>query len=187
MPQRRLPRLVGHDLSWRLDVERERAWRDALYTGSETPLSAEARAAFKGLRWFPLDPDYRVREAKLQRHPAPLPGRLDATGADAVELLEVGVLSFELLGEACRLLAYEPAPGESDEAYILVPFLDATSGRETYGAGRYLDVEPREDDLYELDFNRAYHPYCAHDDAWACVLPPRQNRLPFAVEAGERL
>lgn len=176
-----------HDLAWRLDVERERAWREALYTGSETPLSPEARAAFRGLRWFAADPAFRVRGVPLQRHPAPLPGRLAATGPDAVELLEVGAFAFDLAGTPCRLLAYEPAPGESDEPYVLVPFRDATSGRETYGAGRYLDAEPVGGDAFDLDFNRAYHPYCAHDDAWACVLPPAENRLPVPVEAGERL
>lgn len=175
------------DLSWRLDVERERAWRDALYTGSETPLSPDARAAFKGLKWFPLDPAYRVQGAKLARHDAPRPGRLPATGDDAIALLEVGRFEFELQGEPCALLAYEPAPGEADEAYVLIPFRDATSGRETYGGGRYLDLEPRADDEYDLDFNRCYHPYCAHDDAWACVLPPVENRLGVRVEAGERL
>ena len=175
------------DVAWRLDVQRERAWREDLYTGSESPLSPDAKAAFRGLRWFPPDPSYRVPGVRLERHDAPRPGRLAATGDDAVDLLEVGVLAFELRGEACALLAYEPAPGESDEPYLLMPFLDETSGTETYGAGRYLDVEPRADDAYELDFNRAYHPYCAHDDAWACILPPRENRLPVRVEAGERL
>ena len=175
------------DVAWRLDVQRERAWREALYTGSQTPLAPGARAAFNGLRWFPVDPAYRVPAVKLRRHEAPRPGRLAATGEDAVELLEVGALDFDLLGKPCRLLAYAPAPGESDEPYLLLPFQDATSGRETYGAGRYLDLEPRDDDAYELDFNRAYHPYCAHDAAWACVLPPPDNRLTVRVEAGERL
>lgn len=175
------------DEPWARSVEEERAWRQALYLGGDTPLSPEARARFPGLRWFPLDARYRVRGAALQRHPRPLPDRVGATGEDAVRMLEVGALSFPLMGRSVRLLAYEPAPGEADEAYLLVPFRDATSGRTTYGGGRYVDLEPRADDVYEVDFNRAYHPYCAHDDRWACTLPPRENALPFAVEAGERL
>jgi uncharacterized protein len=88
-------------------------------------------------------------------------------------------------GAVVRLHAYRAAEGKDHG--LFVPFRDATSGKETYGAGRYLDLEPREDDLYELDFNRAYHPYCAYDDAWSCTLPPPENRLPVRVEAGERL
>lgn len=183
----RVPSARVDDVAWRLGVERERAWREALYTGSETPLSPEARARFQGLQWFPPDPAYRLPGVRLRRHPAPLAGRLAATGPDAVDLLEVGEASFVLLGHPCRLFAYAPAPGESDEAYLLLPFQDQTSGTETYAGGRYLDLEPRADDAYELDLNRAYHPYCAHDDAWSCVLPPREDRLAVRVEAGERL
>lgn len=177
---------VAGDGAWREEVAREREWRERLYEGPGTPLSPEARAAFRGLAWYPVDARWRA-PARLLRHAEPRAGRLAATGDEAVELLEVGVMELELLGRPLRLLAFEPAPGESDEPYVLVPFTDATSGRETYGAGRYLDLEPAPDDRHVLDFNRAYHPYCAHDDAWSCALPPPENRIPFAVEAGERL
>lgn len=169
------------------EVLRERRWREDLYLGAETPLSDEARKAFAGLRWWPLDDRFRVQGVPLMRYAAPRPGRLAATGDDAVDLLEVGAFEFRLLGEPCRLLVYEPAPGEADEPYLLIPFRDATTGKETYGSGRYLDLEPNAEDAYTLDFNRAYHPYCAFDDAWACSLPPPENRLPVRVEAGERL
>ncbi|HUR68338.1 MAG TPA: DUF1684 domain-containing protein [Candidatus Thermoplasmatota archaeon] len=168
-----------------MDVQEERRWRNELYLGPETPLAPEARKAFQGLRWWPVDPRFRV-PARLLRHREPLPGRVGATGADAVAMLEIGALEFSLLGLPARLFVYEPAPGEVDETYYLVPFRDATSGQETYGGGRYLDLEPGAD-AFELDFNRAYHPYCAYDDAWACTMPPPENRLPVRVEAGERL
>lgn len=174
-------------MDWRDEVLQERTWRDALYLGPDTPLAPEARRAFRGLDWWPVDPRFRVEGAKLQRHPVPIGGRLAATGGDALTMLEVGAFEFSLLGVACRLFAYEPAPGEVDESYILVPFRDQTTGKETYGAGRYLDLEPNVDDVYTLDLNRAYHPYCAYDDAWSCTLPPRENTLPVRVEAGERL
>lgn len=174
-------------MGWEDEVRAERTWRNDLYTGPDTPLSPEARQAFPGLRWWPIDERYRIEGIKLVRHLVPIAGRLAATGPDAVELLEVGAFAFDLRGTLCRLFAYEPAPGEADEPYILTPFRDATMGKETYGAGRYLDVEPTADDVYTLDFNRAYHPYCAFDDAWSCALPPRENRLAVRVEAGERL
>lgn len=172
---------------WREDVERERRWREGLYLGDESPLSPEARAAFKGLRWFDVDPRYRLRGVRLERHAEPRPAGLSATGEDAVTFVEVGTMAFALDGTPCRVRVFEPAEGEVDETYLFLPFQDATSGRETYGAGRYLDFEPAPDDLYEIDFNRCYHPYCAFDDAWACTLPPPENRLAVRVEAGERL
>lgn len=174
-------------MGWEEEVLAEQKWRAELYVGPETPLSPEARKAFAGLKWWPVDPRFRVERVKLARHASPIAGRLPATGPDAPAMLEVGAIAFAILGTPCRLLAYEPAPGEADESYILLPFRDATSGKETYGGGRYLDVEPNAADEYVLDFNRAYHPYCAHDDAWSCTLPPRENVLPLRVEAGERL
>jgi hypothetical protein len=173
--------------SWLLDVQRERAWREAHYTGPDTPLAPDARASFKGLRWFPADPAWRLQGLKLWRHKEPLPGRLASTGEEGIVMMEVGAFAFEAKGVPCRLLAYAPAPGETEDDYILVPFRDLTSGKESYGGGRYLDLEPHPEDAYDLDFNRAYHPYCAHDDRWSCVIPPPENKLNVRVEAGERL
>ena len=82
------------------------------------------------------------------------------------------------------LAAYKLAHSDGS---LFVPFLDATSGPETYGAGRYLDVEPEPDGTYVLDFNAAYHPYCAHASDYSCPLTPAENRLPDRIEAGERL
>ena len=70
---------------------------------------------------------------------------------------------------------------------LFVPFLDATSGSETYGAGRYLDVPVEDDGTYSIDFNLAYHPSCVYDAKFSCPLTPAENRLPVRIEAGERL
>ena len=100
------------------------------------------------------------------------------------------MFAFELLDRPVRLTAYRIAgpEGETGDADALfVPFLDATSGTETYGAGRYLDLEPDEDGTWTLDFNLAYHPSCVYDPRFSCPLTPPENRLPLPVEAGERL
>lgn len=175
------------DVDWKDAVLAERRWRNELYLGPQTPLAPDARKAFKGLQWWPLDERYRFPGLPLQRHPIPRAAALGATGSDGVAMQEIGAFEFRLHGTPCRLLAYEPLPGEADERYLLIPFRDATTGKETYGAGRYLDLEPDPHDRYDLDLNRAYHPYCAYDDAWSCTLPPRENTLPIRVEAGERL
>ncbi|MBI3751459.1 MAG: DUF1684 domain-containing protein [Chloroflexi bacterium] len=65
--------------------------------------------------------------------------------------------------------------------------MDATTGTESYGAGRYLDLEPEADGSYALDFNLAYHPLCVYDPKYSCPLTPAENRLPIRIEAGERL
>ena len=83
------------------------------------------------------------------------------------------------------MTAYTLDGGGSES--LFVPFLDATSGRETYGAGRYLDLEPEDDGTYALDFNLAYHPYCVYAESYSCPLTPAENRLPIRIEAGERL
>jgi uncharacterized protein (DUF1684 family) len=68
-----------------------------------------------------------------------------------------------------------------------VPFRDETSRSETYPGGRYLDLDPTPTGLYEVDFNLAYHPYCYFNSGFECPFPPPENRLPIAVEAGEKL
>jgi len=73
---------------------------------------------------------------------------------------------------------------QGDELFI--PFRDATSGKDTYGAGRYVEAEPLGKGRYLLDFNRAYNPYCAYNDDWRCPLPPAENWLTVAIRAGEK-
>jgi hypothetical protein len=68
-----------------------------------------------------------------------------------------------------------------------VPFGDLTNGTETYKGGRYLDLDRTPTGLYDLDFNRAYHPFCVYDPSYVCPVPPRENRMTVAIKAGERL
>jgi hypothetical protein len=74
-------------------------------------------------------------------------------------------------------------PGDHPEQYF-VAFTDSTTGNETYGGGRYAHLDSLDEHRFVLDFNQAYNPYCAYDTLWMCPLPPRENRLPFAVRAG---
>jgi hypothetical protein len=97
----------------------------------------------------------------------------------------VGDLVFSVAGRALRLKVFHA--GEGVGTSVFVPFRDGTSGRETYGAGRYLTLELNEADEYELDFNRAFNPYCAYTDAYECGFPPAENDLPVAVRAGEKV
>ena len=86
-------------------------------------------------------------------------------------------------GEAVSLTVYRG--GYGDEFFL--PFADATTGRETYGAGRYLEVAVQEDGMHLVDFNHAYNPYCAYNPRWSCPIPPVENRLKVPIRAGEKL
>ena len=78
---------------------------------------------------------------------------------------------------------------DPQDGALFLPFRDTTSGAESYGAGRYLEVEPTDDGKLRVDFNYAYSPYCAYcayNDRWSCPIPPAENRLGVAIRAGER-
>ena len=135
--------------------------------------------------WFDPDPVFRV-EARLLRDPAPKEEIVLSTRGNRRHALRLGQLDFTLQGRPLRLTALrllEPGTGESA---VSVFFRDATTGRESYPVGRYVDAEPLGGDRYALDFNRAYNPTCAFSPLYNCPIPPRENVLPLAVRAGER-
>jgi hypothetical protein len=98
--------------------------------------------------------------------------------------VRAAVLEFEVEGTECRLTGFR-SEGE-DEGALFVPYRDATSGGASYGTGRYLRVDPREDGTALIDFNRSTNPWCAYSPFYNCVLPPEENLLPVAIRAGER-
>ena len=173
------------DYEWR--VAHERAAKDTFFrTSLHSPIPAADRAGFDGLAYYPVDPEWRIERLRLQSPPDGALDKIEIATSDGGTRIarRLGRLSFVVGGQQRQLAAYEL--GHSDGS-LFVPFLDATNGAETYGAGRYLDVEPEPDGTYVLDFNAAYHPYCAHSPDFSCPLTPTENRLPDRIEAGERL
>jgi uncharacterized protein len=136
---------------------------------------------FPGVSYFPFDPSLQVR-ATLDAYPAPQ--LLDVpTAIGTVEPQpSPGVLRFTLDGQA---LALHPVGEVTDDALFVI-FADATSGAQTYGAGRFLTAERTPDGAYLLDFNRAYSPPCAFTPYATCPRPPQENRLPVPIHAGEQ-
>lgn len=163
------------------EIEATRAVKDSLFRhGPESPLRPEVAAGFPGLRYFPVDPAWRIpgefhRYGRVRRLPMP-----DSAGATTV-VQRLGRFLFERGGRSFRLEVYgsDQAPGLS------VFFTDETNGGQTYGAGRYAPVAADREGTWVLDFNLAYNPFCAYNPEYICPLPPEENRLPFAVHAGE--
>lgn len=175
-------------------IARFRKGRDELFrTHPQSPIAHEERHSFAGLQYFPHDPAYRVA-ARFE------PGEgsellIDTGGEDgAVRYRRAGHLVFRMHGESCRLTVLglvQYAGG------LFVPFRDTTSGRETYGGGRYLfdtakdtdglvlEITPGSTEV-TIDFNYAYNASCAYSPMWACPLAPPENYLTVPVRAGER-
>lgn len=154
----------------------------------DSPIPHDQRDAFTGLPYFPVDESLRFEGLALDPYEGDEPTSFQIPTSDGQlrDAERAGTFAFEIAGRPLRLTGYSFAGGDSDS--VFVPFLDQTSGRETYGAGRYLDLDPDPDDgTYVIDFNLAYHPSCVYDARFSCPLTPAENRLPVRVEAGERL
>ena len=170
-------------------VDSVNAWHSTkdefMRRSDDSPIPPERRASFPPLSYFPVEPEYRV--------PAIL---TVARGGDVLEIptsrgerrphQRVGKLSFTLKGQLLTLTAFVEV-GQEDLRHLFVPFGDLTNGTETYPGGRYLDLERTATGIYDLDFNRAYHPFCYYNPTYDCPYPPRENRLPIPVRAGERM
>ena len=165
-----------------------RAEKDAFFgSHAQSPIPEAERAAFTGLSYYDLDPGWRFEDLRLEPYDGDQPSDFQIPTSDGRlrPAHRAGVLRFERGGDRHGLTAYTFDGG--DEESLFVPFLDATSGKETYGAGRYLDLEREDDGTYSLDFNLAYHPSCVYDPKYSCPLTPAENRVPMRIEAGERL
>lgn len=158
--------------------------RNALFRSEQSPLPAADRAAFEGLRYFPYDTSL-VFAVALEPDLAGDTTYLSTTVGPPRPYVRYGQFAFGVDGRTHRLGVYKAAY-PTPVSPLFVPFLDATSGRESYAAGRYLEFRETADGRYVLDFNHAYQPYCAYDTRFSCPLPPEENRLPFAVRAGEQ-
>jgi uncharacterized protein (DUF1684 family) len=141
-----------------------------------------ARAAFKGTDYYPADRKWVV-SARFEPYDPPKKVPIVNVLEMTTEEISPGTLAFEVDGHPYKLEALK----EQGEKQFFIIFADQTSGKETYGAGRYMYADPPgADGRVTLDFNRAYSPPCAFTKYATCPLPPPQNRLPLRVEAGER-
>ena len=167
---------------YRERIEKERLeTREFMTSSDDSPFRGSEAPTFNGLNYFPVNQDYVVA-AWLETFPVQENITVPSTTGTALRYKRYGTATFELKGQEHQLLVLEPA---DNPGTLFIGFRDQTSGESTYGGGRYLDLPIPGGHTLIIDFNLAYNPYCAYVDNFACPLPPGENTLPIAIEAGE--
>ena len=172
---------------WKERLERERKEKDSFFAvHGQSPIAPGERAKFGSLEYYPPNADYRF-ELELHKHRDKKLLKIEDTGGNMRNFLRWGEFRFKGGNEECTLQAYKSDPREER---LFIPFKDTTSGKETYGAGRYIDLELERDCTPEgrwiLDFNKAYNPWCAYSKNYVCPFVPPENWLKVAIRAGEK-
>jgi uncharacterized protein (DUF1684 family) len=153
-----------------------------------SPLQKKERENFKGILFFPINPQYIIK-AKFIRTPDEKIFAMPTSGNITKKYVKFGEARFTLTGKPYKLSVYRSidlAAQRKYRNYLFIPFRDITSGKETYGGGRYIDLTIPQTDTITINFNLAYQPYCAYTEGYNCPIPPRENYLPVKVEAGVR-
>ena len=145
----------------------------------DSPLPDEDRPGFAGLRYYPENAALRL-SVTLEEFPEKETVTMQTSTGELRDYERWGKFAFTVDGRPAGLTVYGPP-----EQGLFVPFKDATSGKETYGAGRYLELVPLAGGQYLADFNLAYNPWCAYSPYYSCPIPPAENRLRVPILAGE--
>ncbi|WP_040250876.1 DUF1684 domain-containing protein [Psychroserpens mesophilus] len=168
------------------DTEFQRELNAEYKDATSSPLKDKDRRHFEGLDFFKFDSTYIVK-ANLKRTPDTEWFDMKTTTSRVSPERIYGILTFELKGQTYSLNVYQGKDimkREGFEDYLFLPFLDDTNGEESYGGGRYIDLRIPEGDTIEIDFNKAYNPYCAYNEKYSCPIVPRVNYLALSVRAG---
>ena len=153
------------------------------YFKKDTASPIKDKLNFKGLKYFEVNIDFKIT-GKIDKVTSGQTINVMMSGGEVEEYEAYGNVKFEIEGVKCTLKIFKTPEGN-----LFLPFKDLTSNKETYGAGRYLDfgVNDVKDNQISIDFNKAYHPYCAYNQTFTCPVPPAENTLNVVVKAGERL
>jgi uncharacterized protein (DUF1684 family) len=162
----------------------DRAAKDELFRNGKDPIPDARKADLLPLAYFPIDPEYDV-PATLEPSDDPTILEMPTSSGAMRQMRIAGTLVFSLKGQPLRITAFRDLT--TPPSHLSVMFSDLTSGTETYAAGRYLDLDRNATGFYQLDFNRAYNPYCYYNVSYECPYPPKENRLKIPIRAGERM
>ena len=176
--------------SWAQDLAEHRHARDAAFASDpDSPIPRARRGTFRGLEYFPPDPAWRYA-GWIERYPTPERITIVTTNGTPRPCERWGRVTFARDGRGLTLQVYRmlDLPDRPGGEGLFLPFKDGTTGKETYPAGRYVDLDGPDGGPFVLDFNRAYNPSCAYGEPerFQCPVTPAENTLPVAVAAGER-
>jgi uncharacterized protein (DUF1684 family) len=151
-----------------------------------SPFNRDTSATFKPLRYFEPDPDF-IFKSKLFLYEIQDTVPIVGTRGETRPAIPIGFLELKKNSKVHRINVYKSF-GRTGEPYYSIWFTDRTTGKETYGVGRYLDFELNDDPdfIYTIDFNRAYNPYCAYSHLFTCPIPRKEDYIDMAIEAGEK-
>ena len=161
----------------------QREINDFFKDASVSPLKKRDLKNFRGLDFFTYDSTYLVT-AKLTKTPKEKPFMMLTTTDMVVEYIKYGTVSFELLNNQYSLDIYKNLEDPNERDNLFLPFLDDTNGNESYGGGRYINLDIPQVDNLIIDFNSAFNPYCVYDEKYSCPIVPRENYLPLEIKAG---
>jgi uncharacterized protein (DUF1684 family) len=181
----RLDQLFGEDLISMMSAQAQvQAWRDqrdAYFRSDDTPLSDDKRDGFEGIPYYDYDAnlDFIVHSEPYEQ---PESAQIFTTQDTIRNYGRFATFTVTIDDQPVTLTIYSTPHG------LFLPFVDGTAqAGETYGGGRYIDVEQLDDETFRVDFNRAYHPYCVYNPHFDCPIPPAENRVSVPIRAGERL
>ncbi len=164
------------------ELEEFRARKDEFFaTDHHSPLTQDQRGEFHGLAYFEENPDLSL-EADVKEFPQKDQVQIATSTGDVASYERWGRFSFEVEGQKAQLTLFR----DLQRGDLFLPFVDTTSGSETYSVGRYLEPEVSHDGKVLVDFNLAYNPYCAYNENWSCPIPPAENRIKVPIHAGEK-
>lgn len=152
----------------------------------KSPLKKKDWAVFKALEFFPISEKYFVT-ATFKRTKKEKPFEMKTTTSRKPLYVKYGELHFEIDGIPCQLNVYQNVEFSKKPVYkntLFLPFTDYTSGVESYGGGRYIDLEIQKGNTWTIDFNQAYNPYCAYNEKYSCPIVPEENDLKVEIKAG---
>lgn len=156
------------------------------YVSSHEVVTKKDRKYF---RFFPVDSKYNV-QCSFEKITDTIGFNMNTSAKTLKHYYKYGRLEFKIADKILHLFVYQSKDlmqTEQYKDYLFVPFTDATSGDESYGSGRYLEfnIKDIKNNQVQLDFNKAYNPYCAYSPNYKCPIPPRENFLTIAIKAGE--
>ena len=146
---------------------------------NHSPLQQDQKERFVGLKYFPENSNL-LFELNIEEFPEKETIKMQTSTGDLQTYIRFGKIRFQVKGVEAELTVF------SNQYGFFLPFVDSQAGKETYGAGRYLEPQSSPKGKLLVDFNLAYNPYCAYNDLYSCPIPPAENRLKVAIEAGEK-